>query len=249
MDPDLAISIQNVTKTFKIRHEKHNSLYGYLTSIFNNKNNLENLQVLKNISFSVKKGQVVGIIGLNGCGKSTLLKILSKIYFPDSGIIAINGNVTPFLELGLGFNGELTAKDNIIIYGMLLGLERKQIMAKMQSIVEFAEIEKFLDTALKNFSAGMHARLAFATAIHADPDIMLVDEALSVGDLPFQQKCFNIFKEFKKNGKTLVFVSHSIEQIEAICDQVIWLHEGYVKSYGNPANVLNEYKNFVSAPK
>jgi ABC-type polysaccharide/polyol phosphate transport system ATPase subunit len=154
--------------------------------------------------------------------------------------------VTPFLELGTGFNGELTARDNIIIYGVILGFTKKQIEEKIESIAKFSEIERFLDTKLKNFSSGMIIRLEFSTAIQVDPDILLVDEVLSVGDISFQEKSFNAFMEFKKKGKTIIFVSHAIDQMYDICDKVLWLHDGVIKSYGESRKVIDEYKEFAT---
>jgi len=244
MDSDTAIEVTNLTKTFRIYHEKKNSLYEYLTSFFNKKRTSEELVVLKDVSFSVRKGEMLGIIGFNGSGKTTLLKIIAKIYTPDSGVVNTNGRITPFLELGTGFNSELTARDNTIIYGVILGLTKKEIEKKIESIVRFAELERFLDTKLKNFSSGMNARLAFSTAIQVDPDIMLVDEVLSVGDLPFQEKSFNAFMDFKKRGKTIVFVSHTLENIIRTCDKALWIHEGSIKAYGDPITVVEQYRTF-----
>jgi len=246
---DNSINLHNITKTFKLYHEKRNSLFEYLTSIFDKKKYYDELIVLKDISFNVKKGEMLGIIGLNGSGKSTLLKIISKIYSPDSGSIISNGKIIPFLGLGAGLNPELTARDNIIIYGVILGFTKKEIEAKIDKIVKFAELERFLDTKLKNFSSGMHSRLSFSTAIEVDPDILLVDEVLSVGDLSFQEKSFNAFMNFKKRGKTIVFVSHAIDQIEKHCDKALWLHDGLVQEYGNPKSVIEKYKQFVSVIK
>lgn len=217
-----------------------------MTSIFNRKNTYENLAVLKDVSFSVKKGEMLGIIGFNGSGKTTLLKIIAKIYTPDHGEIITNGKLTPFLELGTGFSGELTARDNIIIYGVILGFTKKKIKEKIDEISKFAEIERFLDTKLKNFSSGMNARLAFSTAIQVNPDIILVDEVLSVGDISFQEKSFNTFMEYKKQGKTIVFVSHNIEQIQQFCDKAIWLHEGVIQSYDRSDIVVEKYKQFAN---
>jgi lipopolysaccharide transport system ATP-binding protein len=244
MDSETAIEVTNLTKTFRIYHEKKNSVYEYLTSFFNKKRTSEELVVLKDVSFSVRKGEMLGIIGFNGSGKTTLLKIIAKIYTPDSGVVNTKGRITPFLELGTGFNGELTARDNTIIYGVILGLTKKEIEKKIESIVRFAELEKFLDTKLKNFSSGMNARLAFSTAIQVDPDIMLVDEVLSVGDLPFQEKSFNAFMDFKKRGKTIVFVSHTLENITRTCDKALWIHEGSIKAYGDPITVAEQYRTF-----
>ena len=244
MDSETSIEVKNITKTFRIYHEKKNSVYEYLTSFLNRKRTSEELNVLKDVTFSVKKGEMLGIIGFNGSGKTTLLKIIANIYTPDSGVVNTNGRITPFLELGTGFNGELTARDNTIIYGVILGLTKKEIEKKIESIVRFAELEKFLDTKLKNFSSGMNARLAFSTAIQVDPDIMLVDEVLSVGDLPFQEKSFNAFMDFKKRGKTIVFVSHSLENITRLCDKALWIHEGIIKAYGDPTTVAEQYRTF-----
>lgn len=244
-----AIELKNVTKKFKIRHEKKNSFYEYVTSIQNRRDAFEEITVLKDVTLSVKKGEMLGILGLNGEGKTTLLKIISKIYNPDSGSVVTYGKVTPFLELGTGFNGELTARDNIILYGIILGFTKKEITNKIDDISKFSELEKFLDTKLKNFSSGMNARLAFSTAISVDPDILLVDEVLSVGDITFQEKSFNKFMEFKKKEKTIVFVSHSVEQIRKTCDRVIWLHNGSIEKDGRADDVIQEYVKFANERK
>lgn len=246
MENENSIVVKNVTKTFRIFHEKRNSVYEYLLSLFDKRKSFDNLTVLKDISFSVKKGEMLGIIGFNGSGKTTLLKIIGKIYSPDKGSVITNGKITPFLELGTGFNGELTAKDNIIIYGVILGFTKKKIKEKVDEIARFAEIERFLDTKLKNFSSGMNARLAFSTAIQVDPDIILVDEVLSVGDISFQEKSFNTFIEYKKKGKTIIFVSHEIDQVQKLCDKALWLHDGTIHAYGEPSLVVEKYKQFAS---
>lgn len=246
---EYAIELKNITKKFKIHHEKKNSLYEYVTSFLNRKGTFEEITVLKDVSLSVKKGEMLGILGLNGEGKTTLLKIISKIYMPDNGSVITRGTVTPFLELGTGFNGELTARDNIILYGIILGFTKKEIIEKIDDIAEFSELEKFLDTKLKNFSSGMNARLAFSTAVSVDPDILLVDEVLSVGDITFQEKSFNKFMEFKKKGKTIIFVSHSVEQIKKNCDRAIWLYQGSIRAEGDPNIVVNEYTKFADDRK
>ena len=245
MENKNAIEIKNVTKKFKIHHERKNSIYEYLTSLLDRRKTYETITVLNNISFSLKKGEMLGIIGFNGSGKTTLLKIISKIYSPDEGSVITQGKITPFLELGTGFNGELTARDNIIMYGVILGFTKKEIIAKIDDIAKFAEVEKFLDTKLKNFSTGMYTRLAFSTAVQVDPDIILVDEILSVGDITFQEKSFNTFMKFKKYEKTIVFVSHNVDQMQHLCDKILWIHEGNVKSYGEPTKVIEEYKRFA----
>jgi len=245
MDPDVAIEVKNLSKTFRIHHEKKNSVYEYLTSIFNRNNSFEDFTALKNLNFSVKKGEMLGIIGLNGSGKTTLLKIIGKIYIPDKGSVVTKGKLTPFLGLGTGFNGEFTARDNIILYGVILGFTKKEIEKKIESIIQFAELENFLDTKLKNFSSGMNARLAFATAIQADPDIMLIDEILSVGDIPFREKSYNTFLEFKKKKKTIILVSHSLDQIEKLCDKALLIHKGRMRAFGNPQEVIETYKKII----
>lgn len=241
------IEVKNVSKSFKIYHDRQNSVFEAITSPFTKKRNYEILTVLDNVSFSVKKGEMVGVIGLNGSGKTTLLRLISRIYHPDNGQIITKGTIIPFLELGAGFQPELTAKDNIVLYGIILGFSKKEIKKKLDDIIKFAELERFIDTKLKNFSSGMYARLAFSTAIQVDPDILLVDEILSVGDLPFQKKSFNTFMEFRKRGKAILFVSHNLESIRGICDRVIFINGGKIHSIGEPAKVIEEYTRVVNS--
>lgn len=240
-----SIILKNISKKFLVYHENRDSVYGYLTSIIDRKKSSDELVVLDDISFFVKKGEMLGIIGFNGSGKTTLLKIIAKIYTPDKGSVVTNGTVTPLLELGIGFNGELSARENIIIYGVILGFTKKEMIEKIKEITRFAGLEKFLDTKVKNFSAGMNAKLSFSTAIQVDPDILLLDEILSVGDILFQEKSFNALMDFRKKGKTIVFVSHSIDQVESLCDKVMWLHNGKIRDYGQPADVIEKYKQFA----
>jgi len=244
-----AIEFKNVSKKFRLFHEKKHSLFDYLTSFLKRSNAFEELSVLKNISFSVKRGEMIGIMGYNGCGKTTLLKILSKIYVPDSGQVSTSGRIVPLLELGTGFNPELTAKDNIIVYGAILGFTKKEITKKIDKITKFAELEKFLDTKVKFFSSGMIARLAFSTALEVDPDILIVDEVLSVGDIIFREKSFEVFMDFKKRGKTIVLVSHSLDQIVKTCDRAIWIHDCIIRKEGNPSDVVEAYSQFASKIK
>ena len=243
MSNEIVLEIKNLSKVFKIYHEKNNTFFEFLASSFKRSKNIEHLGVLKDISFNVEKGKMLGIIGSNGSGKTTLLKIIAKILVPDSGQVSITGKVIPFLELGTVFNVELTARDNVIIYGLLLGFSKKEILSKLEKIIKFAELENFVDTKLKNFSTGMYARLAFSTAIEVDPDILLVDEVLSVGDESFQQKSFKKFSEFKNNGKTIIFVSHNLPQVQELCDDVLWLKNGHIESYGEPDKVIQDYRN------
>ncbi|MCV0373521.1 MAG: ABC transporter ATP-binding protein [Nitrosarchaeum sp.] len=245
METNLSLDVKNISKSFKIGHERNSTLFDYMLS-FSKKKSFENLHVLKDITFSVKQGESLGIIGVNGCGKSTLLKLITKIYDPDHGSITINGKLTPFLEIGTGLNGELTARENIIIYGVLLGKTKAKMEQLVNTIAKFAEIENFLDTKLKNFSNGMNARLVFSTAVHMEPDIMLVDEILSVGDVNFQKKCIETFDRLKKQGKTIILVSHAIDYLPSFCNNILWLHEGSVKSFGEPKKVIDEYKKFFN---
>jgi len=244
MNNEIVLEIKDLSKVFKIHHEKNNTFFEFITSSFMKSKKTEQLGVLKNISFNLEKGKMLGIIGINGSGKTTLLKIIAKILVPDSGQVIITGKVIPFLELGTGFNGELTARDNVILYGLLLGFSKKEISNKLEKIIKFAELENFVDTKLKNFSTGMYARLAFSTAIEVDPDIMLVDEVLSVGDESFQQKSFKKFSEFKQKGKTIIFVSHNLTQVKELCDEVMWIDNGHVKSFGDPIKVTDEFMAF-----
>lgn len=240
-----SIILKNISKKFLVYHENRDSLYGYLASIIGRKKSSDELVVLDDISFSVKKGEMLGIIGFNGSGKTTLLKIIAKIYSPDKGSVVTNGTVTPLLELGTGFNHELSARENIITYGVILGFTKKEIIEKIGEIARFAELEKFLDTKVKNFSAGMNARLSFSTAIQVDPDILLLDEILSVGDILFQEKSFNTLMDFRRKGKTIVFVSHAIDQVKKLCDNLLWIHSGKIHDYGRPSDVIEKYKEFA----
>lgn len=243
-----AIELQNVSKKFRLYHEKRNSVYETITGYFYKRKYYEELEVLKNVSFSVKKGEMFAVIGKNGTGKTTLLRILSRIYQPDSGSVTINGSLIPFLALGAGFQIDLTARDNVIQYGILLGFKRKEIESKVDDIIEFAELEKFADTKLKNFSAGMYARLGFSTAMQVDPDILLIDEVLQVGDLAFQKKSLETILSFIKRGKTTIFVTHDMKPIEEFCDRAMFLNQGSIAAIGEPKQVIEEYMK-VSFPK
>jgi lipopolysaccharide transport system ATP-binding protein len=241
-----AISVKNLKKKFRLYHEKRDTVYEAIGGFFQRKKYYEDLVVLDDISFDIKKGEMFGIIGKNGTGKTTLLRILSKIYQPDSGTVEINGVLVPFLGLGAGFNGEMTARDNVILYGKLLGLSKKDIENKIPDIIEFAELKRFEDTKLKNFSAGMYARLAFATAVQVDPDIILMDEILSVGDIGFQKKSYETFLDFKKREKTIVLVTHDLDVVANTCDRAMFLNNGKIMSIGKPDIVIEEYKKLFN---
>ncbi len=243
---EIAIKAEDVSKIFKLPHEKNTSLKSAFVNFYRQKRGYEMQRALNNISFDVKKGEFFGIIGRNGSGKSTLLKLLAGIYTPSGGDIRVNGNLTPFIELGVGFNPELTGRENIFLNGALLGFNRREMRAMYKDIVEFAELEKFMDQKLKNYSSGMQVRLAFSIAIRAQSDILLVDEVLAVGDLAFQQKCYGTFKEIKKAGRTVVFVSHDLGAIDSFCDRVMILNNGNLINTGEPKNMIAEYKSLVA---
>jgi ABC-2 type transport system ATP-binding protein len=240
------IKVDGLHKSFKIPHEKSTSLKQVAVSSLRKKTFTE-FHVLRGISFDIYEGEFFGIIGRNGSGKSTLLKILAGIYTYDAGTLDIRGKLSPFLELGVGFNPELTGYENVYLNGSILGLSRKEIRDKMDEIIEFSELRDFMDQKLKNYSSGMQVRLAFSVAIHAHAPIVLLDEVLAVGDSNFQQKCFKIFYDLKKAGKTIVFVSHSMESIQRFCDRAMLIHKGEIKCIGAPQDVAFEYEK-LNAP-
>jgi ABC-type polysaccharide/polyol phosphate transport system ATPase subunit len=241
MNNDIAISVKNVSKTFRIPHEKVSSLRGAAVNAFKGNKGFEEFKALDDVSFEVKKGEFFGIIGRNGSGKSTLLKILAGIYQTDKGSIKIDGRISPFLELGIGFNPELSGRDNVYLNATVLGMSKKEIDKKFDSIVAFSELERFIDQKLKNYSSGMQVRLAFSVSIHANREILLMDEVLAVGDSNFQQKCLNTFKKFKKDGKTIILVTHDMGTVLNFCDRAILLNSGKNIAYGKTDSVMQEY--------
>ena len=240
---EIAVSVKNLSKKFRVFHERRDSIFESITGIINRKKFYEDLDVLDSVTFSVNKGEMFGIVGKNGAGKSTLLKLISGIFEPDKGEIVVNGKIIPLLSLGLGFQVDLTARTNVIQYGLLLGFEKKQILNKIDKIMQFAELEKFADTKLKNFSAGMYARLAFSTAMQVEPDILIIDEALSAGDVSFQQKAFNAINAFKDTGKTVIVVTHDMNPVRQICNRAAFLNNGKIEDIGEPEKVVNSYLN------
>jgi lipopolysaccharide transport system ATP-binding protein len=238
------LSLQNVSKLYRI-----GSGLGYLRSLFPQRNidmlaNLNSsryLWALKDVSFDVKPGEVLGIIGRNGAGKTTILKLISKVTRPTSGKVKTDGRISALIELGAGFHPELTGKENVYLNGIILGLNSKVIDERLENIVEFAGLEKFLDTPVKRYSSGMYARLAFAIAAHVDPNILLVDEVLAVGDQAFQLRCYDFIHAYVNSGRTAVFVSHNLYAIEQLCTRVIWLEKGKIANIGDPSEVLSVY--------
>ncbi|HBI33712.1 MAG TPA: ABC transporter ATP-binding protein [Candidatus Moranbacteria bacterium] len=238
---DIAISVKNVSKTFKIPHEKVSSLRGAAVSAFSRNKGYEEFKALDDVSFEVKKGEFFGIIGRNGSGKSTLLKILAGIYQTDKGSVEIDGRISPFLELGIGFNPELSGRDNVYLNATVLGLTKKEIDKKFDSIVKFSELERFIDQKLKNYSSGMQVRLAFSVSIHANREILLMDEVLAVGDNNFQSKCIREFTKYKNQGKTVILVTHDTLVVEKYCDRAMLLRNGKILKIGKAIDVANEY--------
>ena len=222
---DIAISIKNISKSFKISHDRSTSLKQTALNSFKRKK-YSKFTSVSSLNLEIKKGEFFGIVGRNGCGKSTLLKMIAGIYVPNKGMISVNGSLAPFIELGVGFNPELTGRENVYLSGAILGMKRQEIDGEFNNIVSFAEIEEFIDQKLKNYSSGMQVRLAFSIAVQARSDIMLIDEVLAVGDAAFQTKCLRYFHELKASGKTIVFVSHDMTAVSEFCDRVLVLDEG-----------------------
>ena len=236
----VAISVKNVSKQFSIPHEKTNTLKGAFINLFR-KNTYEKFFALKDVSFEVRKGEFFGILGRNGSGKSTLLKILAGVYTANQGSVHIHGLISPFLELGIGFNPELSGRDNIYLNATVLGLCEREIDAKFDSIVAFSELERFIDQKVKNYSSGMNVRLAFAVAIHANREILLMDEVLAVGDSNFQSKCLREFARYKELGKTVVLVTHDTSVVQKYCDRAMILRNGEIVMIGDAQDVGDEY--------
>lgn len=239
------IHVNNVSKSFSLPTENINSIKGLFMNFFR-KNRYKKLNVLSNVDFEVKKGEFFGVVGKNGSGKSTLLKLLAGIYSQDSGDIKISGRLTPFIELGVGFNPELTGRENVYLNGALLGFSRKEINRMYDEIVDFSELSKFMDQKLKNYSSGMQVRLAFSIAIKAESEILLIDEVLAVGDAIFQKKCFNYFKELKKRNRTVIFISHDTSSLIEFCDSGILINKGKIVSRGKITDVVNDYIDILN---
>lgn len=238
------VTVKNVSMKFNLGIEKNFSIKQAFINFFSGKKTKKSeFWALSDVSFEVKKGEVVGFIGTNGAGKSTLLKVIAGVMKPTNGSVVANGNICPMIELGAGFDYELTARENIYLNGAVLGYSKEFIDSKFNDIVEFSELQDFLDAPVRNFSSGMIARLAFSIATIVDPEILIVDEILSVGDIAFQQKSENKMKSMIGGGTTVLFVSHSIEQIKKLCDRVVWLDHGKIKKIGPANKVCSEYYN------
>lgn len=239
MQNDVMISVKNVKKKFKVYMDKGNSLKEKM--LFWKRNRYEERWVLQGVSFDVKQGEAVGLVGKNGCGKSTTLKLLTRIMYPTSGQIVIHGRVSSLIELGAGFHPDMTGRENIYTNASIFGLTKKQIDDRLEDIITFSELEEFIDNPVRTYSSGMYMRLAFSVAINVEADILLIDEILAVGDVSFQKKCFERLKQIKRNGTTIVIVSHALGQLEEICDRSIWIENGHIRLEDEPEKVHKQY--------
>jgi len=237
--PPPALEVQNVTKTFKVHHERAKSLKQLVA--MGGRNRYETFYALRDVSFDVAEGEAVGIIGHNGSGKSTMLKCMAGILRPNEGTIVARKRMAALLELGAGFTPELSGSENVYLNAAILGMSRRDIATRFDDIVEFSGLENFIDTPVMNYSSGMYVRLAFAVAINVDPEMLLIDEILAVGDVTFQQKCMEKFVEFRQGGRTLVLVTHDLTNVRNFCNRAIWIDQGQIRGQGDPAELVDEY--------
>lgn len=244
MLPGNAIEVKNISKKFKVYYDKGTTLKEKV--LFKKRRSFEERKVLDEISFSVKQGEAIGLVGHNGCGKSTTLKLLTRIMYPDSGEIEIKGRVSSLIELGAGFHPDMTGRENIYTNAAIFGLTRKEIDRRINDIIAFSELGVYIDNPVRTYSSGMYMRLAFSVAINVDAEVLLVDEILGVGDANFQAKCFNKLREIKASGTTIVIVSHSLSQIEQICERSLWIHEGKIREEGRPVEVHSAYLRYMN---
>lgn len=238
-EKEFVISVKNMTKKFKIYSDKPNTLKERL--VFWKKNKVEERTVLKDISLNIKKGETVALIGTNGSGKSTLLKLMTKIIYPTAGTIETKGKLTSLLELGAGFHPDFTGRENIYFNASIFGLTKEEIDKRIQEIIEFSELQEFIDNPIRTYSSGMYMRLAFSVAINVDAEILLIDEILAVGDQHFQEKCFAKLEELKNSDKTIVIVTHSLDAVRKICNRAIWIRDGKVELDNKPDKVIKKY--------
>jgi len=239
----VVIRVENVSQKFRLIQERPDSLRELFTKFFRHTSSIHDFEAVKNVSFQVCQGEMVALIGRNGSGKSTLLKIVSGVYTPSAGRVDVKGTIAPLIELGAGFHPELTGRENVLVNGLLLGFSKREMLEREAGIIEFAEIGDFIDVPVKQYSSGMYMRLAFAVATQVNPDILVVDEILAVGDAAFQQKCFDRLERFRASGKTILFVTHSMEQVTKYCDRAILLNQGQIVTEGHPDEVIASYQS------
>jgi ABC-type polysaccharide/polyol phosphate transport system ATPase subunit len=242
----VAIRLQNVTQRFRVIQERPDTLRELFSTFLRHQSSYHDFEAVKNVSFEVPKGQMLGLIGRNGSGKSTLLKIVSGVYRPSAGTVQVQGSLAPLIELGAGFHHELTGRENILLNGLLMGYSKREMLERQQRIIDFAEIDDFIDSPVKQYSSGMYMRLAFAVATEVDPQILLIDEILSVGDTGFQEKCFERIRNFRRAGKTILMVTHNMLQVAEHCDRAILLDKGCILADGLPEDVIEVYKRSLA---
>lgn len=236
---DSIVSINELRKTFLLSHSGAGSLKTAM--LWWRRRRLEQLEVLKGINLEIERGKTTALVGRNGAGKSTLLSLIARVYKPTSGTIEVRGRVAPLLELGAGFHPDLSGRENVFFNGVILGLTRKEILARTDDIIEFAELHKHIDVPVRSYSSGMLARLGFSVAVHVDADLLIVDEVLAVGDYAFEEKCYDRIRQFRANGGSILFVSHNLDHVRMLSDRCVWLHHGQVERDGSPDEVLDAY--------
>ncbi len=241
-----AIILEHVSKTYRLSHQPYSSLKGMLLSMFRYRRRVELHPALQDVTLTISRGETVGLIGVNGSGKSTLLAIIARVIRPSAGRVEVNGRVAPLLQLGVGFHPDLTGLENVYFNAIILGLTRQQVAERLPSIVRFAELEEFIDTPIRAYSSGMVLRLGFAVAVHTDPEIILMDEVLAVGDEAFQHKCLRKIQEFQREGRTILLVSHDMNQVRQVASRVVWLHQGRVVADGETEEVVSQYLAFAA---
>jgi lipopolysaccharide transport system ATP-binding protein len=246
MDNAPVIRLQKVTQRFRVIHERPDTVRELFSRMFRHNASFHDFEAVKNASFEVPRGQALGIIGRNGSGKSTILKIIAGVYKPSAGTVEVNGTLAPLIELGAGFHHELTGRENILLNGLLMGYSKQEMLARQQSIIDFADIGEFIDAPVKQYSSGMYMRLAFAVATEVDPQILLVDEILAVGDVGFQEKCFERIRRFRESGKTIILVTHNMDNVLRHCERAILIDHGQIVVDGTPGEAIGEYTNLMN---
>ncbi len=242
----IPIRLENITQRFRVIQERPETLRELFSTCFRHESHYHDFDAIRNVSFEVPRGQMLGLIGRNGSGKSTLLKVVAGVYQPTQGRVEVNGSLAPLIELGAGFHHDLTGRENILLNGLLMGYSKREMQEREQRIIEFAEIGDFIDAPDKQYSSGMYMRLAFSVATEIDPDILLIDEILAVGDAPFRQKCFERIRSFRRAGKTIIFVSHALDQVLHHCDRAILIDNGSIMADGRPDEVIPVYEGSVA---
>jgi teichoic acid transport system ATP-binding protein len=241
-----SIEFEDVVQRFRVIQERHDTLREAFAKIRRRRTSYHEFEAVKHVSFRISKGEVVGIIGRNGSGKSTILKLVAGVYAATSGRVEVHGSIAPLIELGAGFHHELTGRENILLNGLLLGLTKRQVQEREAKIIEFAELGEFIDSPIKQYSSGMYMRLAFSVATEVDPDILIVDEILSVGDGGFREKCLDRIRQFRDSGKTILMVSHDMATMSGFCSRLLLVHQGQLIEDGEPLSVVRRYQELLS---